>query len=91
MKKLSLIVLMSAVLAACTANVYSNKGNATVISSKTVSPGVEELTVKKDNGELVTLTRAYDAHAAVGARVVVADTYNQEDADLKTIRRYEFK
>ncbi|QBQ63443.1 deoxyribose-phosphate aldolase [Actinobacillus indolicus] len=91
MKKFSLIVLMSAVLAACTADVYSDKGNATVVSSKYLSENVVELVVKKDNGELVTMTREYDAHAAVGARVNVTDSYNHEDPDLKTIRRYEFK
>lgn len=91
MKKLSLVVLMSAVLAACTQDVYSTKGNATVLSSKDLSPEVVELVVKKDNGEVVTMTRKYDAHAAVGARVNVSESYNHEDADLKTIRRYEFK
>ncbi len=91
MKKFSLIVLMSAVLAACTADVYSDKGNATVVSSKNLSDNTVELVVKKDNGELVTMTREYDAHAAVGARVNVTDNYNHEDPDLKTIRRYEFK
>ncbi|WP_373767532.1 deoxyribose-phosphate aldolase [Glaesserella sp.] len=91
MKKLSLIVLMSAALTACTAEMYSSNGNATIISSKPIDTKVEEITVKKDSGEVVTMTRHYDAHAAVGARVHVSDTYNQEDADLKTIRRYEFK
>ncbi len=91
MKKFSLIVLMSAVLAACTADVYSDKGNATVVSSKNLSDNTVELVVKKDNGELVTMTREYDVHAAVGARVNVTDNYNHEDPDLKTIRRYEFK
>lgn len=91
MKKFSLIVLMSVVLAACTADVYSDKGNATVLSSKYLSENVVELVVKKDNGELVTMTREYDAHAAVGARVYVTDNYSHQDSDLKTIRRYEFK
>ncbi|AUI66348.1 MULTISPECIES: deoxyribose-phosphate aldolase [Glaesserella] len=91
MKKFSLIVLMSAVLAACTADVYSDKGNATIVSSKYLSENVVELVVKKDSGELVTMTREYDAHAAVGARVNVTDNYNHEDPDLKTITRYEFK
>lgn len=88
MKKLSIIVLMSALLAACTAEVYSNKGNATILSSKNLSGNAVELVVQKDNGEVVTLTREYDAHAAVGARVELSDSQNPE---LKTIRRYEFK
>lgn len=91
MKKLSLAVLMSAVLIACTQDVYSNKGNATILSSKDLSPEVVELVVQKDSGELVTMTRKYDAHAAVGARVTVTDEYKHEDPDLKTIHRYEFK
>lgn len=91
MKKLSLAVLMSAVLVACTQDVYSNKGNATILSSKDLSPEIVELVIQKDNGELVTMTRKYDAHAAVGARVIVTDEYNHEDSDLQTIHRYEFK
>lgn len=91
MKKLSLVVLMGMALAACTQDVYSTKGNATVLSSKDLSPEVVELVVKKDNGEVVTMTRKYDAHAAVGARVVVSDNYDHQDSDLKTITRYEFK
>ncbi len=91
MKKLSLAVLASLVLAACTADVYSKKGNATVLSSKYLSEDVVELTVQKDNGENVTLTRKYDAHAAVGARIHLADEIQNEDSDLNTIRRYEFK
>lgn len=91
MKKFSLIVLMSAVLAACTAETYTKQGNATVVSSKNVSENVVELVIKKDNGDLVTMTREYDAHATVGARVIVADSYNHQDPDLKTIVRYEFK
>ena len=82
MKKLSLAVLVSMVLAACTADVYSTKGDATVLNSKDIS---------KDNGEIVTLKRKYDSHATVGARVTVADQDNSQDADLNTIRRYEFK
>ena len=91
MKKLSLAVLVSMVLAACTADVYSTKGDATILSSKDVSKDVVELTVQKDNGEIVTLKRKYDSHATVGARVTVADQDNKQDADLNTIRRYEFK
>ncbi len=91
MKKLSLAVLVSMVLAACTADVYSTKGDATILSSKDISKDVVELTVQKDNGEIVTLKRKYDSHATVGARVTVADQENKQDADLNTIRRYEFK
>ncbi|MDH2998166.1 deoxyribose-phosphate aldolase [Pasteurellaceae bacterium LFhippo2] len=91
MKKFSLVVLMSAVLAACTADVYSDKGNATVLSSKNLSDSVVELVIQKDSGELVTMTRERDEHATVGARVNVTETYNHEDPDLKTITRYEFK
>ena len=91
MKKLSLAVLVSMVLAACTADVYSTKGDATILSSKDISKDVVELTVQKDNGEIVTLKRKYDSHATVGARVTVADQDNSHDADLNTIRRYEFK
>lgn len=91
MKKLSLAVLASFILAACTADVYSDQGNATVLSSKALSNDVVELTVQRDNGEKVTLTRQYDAHASVGARVHLADEIRNEDSDLKTIRRYEFK
>ena len=91
MKKLSLAVLVSMVLAACTADVYSTKGDATILSSKNISKDVVELTVKKDNGEIVTLTRQYDSHATVGARVTVTDQENKQDSDLKTIHRYEFK
>ena len=69
MKKLSLAVLVSMVLAACTADVYSTKGDATILSSKDISKDVVELTVQKDNGEIVTLKRKYDSHATVGARV----------------------
>lgn len=91
MKKLSLVVLMSAVLAACTADVYPSKGNATVLSSKTLNQDTVELTIQKDDGEVVSMVRKYDAHAAVGARVVVGDAQANQDEDLKTIRRYEFK
>lgn len=91
MKKLSLVVLASLVLAACTADVYSDKGNATILSSKQLSNDVVELTVERDNGERVVLTRKYNSHAAVGARVNLADKIQNQDSDLKTIRRYEFK
>ena len=91
MKKFSLAVLVSMVLAACTAEVYSNKGNATVLSSKDLSKDVVELTVQKDSGEVITMTRQYDSHAAVVARVYVTYNYEHKDADLKTITRYEFK
>lgn len=91
MKKLSLAVLLSMVLAACTAEVYSTEGDATILSSKDISKDVVELTVQKDNGEIITLKRKYDSHATVGARVTVADKDNGQDADLDTIRRYEFK
>lgn len=91
MKKLSLALLASLTLAACTADVYAEKGNATVISSKPLSSDVVELVVQRDNGEKVTLTRKYDAHAAVGAKVILANEIKNEDADLRTIRRYEFK
>lgn len=91
MKKVLLISLVSVLLAACTHSVYAKKGNATVVSSKYLSSEVVQLVVQKDSGELVTLTRKYDSHAAVGARVNVADEANHQDKDLKTIRRYEFK
>lgn len=91
MKKLSLAVFISFVLVACTADVYSDKGNATVLSSKPLSNEVVELVVQRDNGEKVTLTRESDAHAAVGARVHLADEIQKQDSDVKTIRRYEFK
>lgn len=91
MKKLSLAVLASMVLAACTADVYSTQGDATILTSKDLSKDLVELTVQKDNGEIVTLKRKYDSHATVGARVTVADKDNNQDADLNTIRRYEFK
>ncbi|OOH86300.1 deoxyribose-phosphate aldolase [Pasteurellaceae bacterium 15-036681] len=91
MKKISLVMLISMVLAACTAKVYSEKGNATILTSKNLSGNVVELVVQKDNGELVTMTRERDEHAAVGARVYVTETYNHQDPDLKTIQRYEFK
>ncbi|QIM62175.1 deoxyribose-phosphate aldolase [Pasteurellaceae bacterium Orientalotternb1] len=91
MKKLSLVVLMTAVLAGCTAHVYSGKGNATILSSKALDVNTVELTAQKDNGEVVTLVRQYDAHATVGSRIVVGDAAANRDEDLKTIRRYEFK
>lgn len=91
MKKFSLVMLMSAVLAACTADVYSDKGNATVLNSRDLDPNTVELTVVKDNGEVAKMVRKYDAHAAVGARIVAGDMEANRDEDLKTIRRYEFK
>lgn len=91
MKKFSLAVLVAMALSACTADFYADRGNATILDSKDLPGNKVELTVKKDNGETATLTREYDAHAAVGARVNVADETRQQDEDLKTIRRYEFK
>lgn len=91
MKKLSLVLLVSAVLVACTADVYPSKGNATVLSSKALDQHTVELTIAKDDGEVVTMVRQYDAHATVGARVIVGDAQANRDEDLKTIRRYEFK
>ncbi|MBS6008386.1 MAG: deoxyribose-phosphate aldolase [Haemophilus parahaemolyticus] len=91
MKKISLAALACIALVGCTAEIYSNKGDATVLSSKDISKDVVELTVKKDSGEVVTLMRKYDAHAAVGARINSADKDNHQDSDLNTIRRYEFK
>ncbi|MGX2950169.1 deoxyribose-phosphate aldolase [Ursidibacter sp. B-7004-1] len=91
MKKFSLVMLMSAVLAACTADVYSDKGNATILDSKDLDANTVELTVAKDDGEVVKMVRKYDSHAAVGARIVVGDAQANQDEDLKTIRRYEFK
>lgn len=91
MKKLSLILLMSAALAACTADSYSGEGNATILSSKTLDVNTVEITAVKDDGEVVKMTRQYDAHAAVGARIIVGDANANRDEDLQTIRRYEFK
>lgn len=91
MKKLSLVLLMSAALAACTADMYASKGNATILSSKALDNNTVELTIAKDDGEVVTMTRQYDSHAAVGARITVGDAQANQDEDLKTIRRYEFK
>lgn len=47
MKKLSLAVLVSMVLAACTAEVYSNRGDATILNGKNISKDVVELTVQR--------------------------------------------
>lgn len=91
MKKFSLAVLAAIVLSACTASTYSNRGNATILSSKNISKDVVELTVRKDDGEIVTMTRQYDSHAAVGARVDTSSENAQEDEGLKTITRYNFK
>lgn len=91
MKKLSLALLMSVALVACTSSVYSKKGNATIIGSKDLDKDTVELTIAKDNGQVATVVRKYDAHAAVGARVIVDDLQTNQDSDLKTITRYEFK
>lgn len=89
--KNAVLILVALAVSACTQSVYSNKGNATILSSKNLSPETVELVVRKDNGEEVTMTRKYDAHATVGARVNVSESYTHQDADLNTIRRYEFK
>ncbi|QIW14922.1 deoxyribose-phosphate aldolase [Pasteurellaceae bacterium RH1A] len=96
MKKLSLVVLMSMVMAACTANVYNKQGNAQVVTSKAIGQTKEgkevvELLVRKDNGEEVVMTREYDAHVTVGSRIHVSEKYDHQDPDLISIRRYEFK
>lgn len=90
MKQIAILFCIAG-LAACTQSVYSKKGNATILFSKPLSPDVVELVVEKDNGERVTMTRKYDSHATVGARVNVSDLYQHQDEDLNTIRRYEFK
>lgn len=90
MKKLSLVLLAS-LLAACTAETYTKQGNATILSSKAVDQNNVELTIAKDDGEIVKMTRLYDAHATVGARITVGDAKANRDEDLKTITRYEFK
>lgn len=89
--KNAVLILAALAVSACMQSVYSNKGNATILSSKNLSPETVELVVRKDNGEEVTMTRKYDAHATVGARVNVSESYTHQDADLNTIRRYEFK
>lgn len=89
--KNAVLILVALAVSACTQSIYSNKGNATILSSKNLSPETVELVVRKDNGEEVTMTRKYDAHATVGARVNVSESYTRQDADLNTIRRYEFK
>ncbi|WGE34017.1 membrane lipoprotein lipid attachment site-containing protein [Actinobacillus genomosp. 1] len=91
MKKISFALLATVTLAACTQDFYANKGNATVLSSKNLSQDSVELTVQKDSGEVVTLTRNNDPHATVGARVNLSEKTEQKDSDLTTIRRYEFK
>ncbi|WGE31424.1 deoxyribose-phosphate aldolase [Actinobacillus genomosp. 2] len=91
MKKFSLALLATVALAACTQDFYADKGNATILDSKTLSEDTVQLTVKKDDGNVVTVTRKYDSHATVGARVNLSDNIEQQDADLTTIRRYEFK
>lgn len=91
MKKLSLVVLMSMVMAACTASSYSKKGNASVILSTPKENNTVELVVRKDDGEQVVLLREYDSYITVGSRVSVKDADNHQDQDLKPIHRYEFK
>ncbi|WP_427834851.1 deoxyribose-phosphate aldolase [Actinobacillus pleuropneumoniae] len=91
MKKFSLALLAAVTLAACTQDFYADKGNATVLNSKNLSQDAVELTVQKDSGEIVALTRKNDPHAAVGARVNLSEKTEQKDSDLTTIRRYEFK
>ncbi|WP_404857013.1 deoxyribose-phosphate aldolase [Glaesserella parasuis] len=65
---------------------YTSEGNATIVTSEYLSFDSVKLTIKKDNGELVTINRKYDAHATVGARVHI-----NEMNRLETIPRYEFK
>lgn len=89
MKKSAAILVVTFLLAACSAEVYSEKGNATILTSQNLSNEVQELTVRRDNGEIVTVTREFDSHAAVGARVNLAE--GNDNPTLKTIRRYEFK
>lgn len=91
MKKLSFILLAGTLLSACTANIYASKGNATITNSKNLNQDAVELTITKDDGEIVKMIRQYDAHAAVGARVTIGDPEENRDEDLKTITRYEFK
>ncbi|QGM81493.1 deoxyribose-phosphate aldolase [Otariodibacter oris] len=91
MKKFSLVILTSMILAACTAGVYTNTGNATILSSRTLTDDTVELTIQKDDGQIVKMNRQYDAHATVGARVTIDETQEDVDSQLDTIRRYEFK
>lgn len=91
MKTLTTAIILSLALSACTAQVYTNKGNATVLTSKDISKDVSELTVRRDNGEVLTIQREYDAHATAGARIYLADPYENRSSDLTTIRRWEFK
>lgn len=90
MKKLSLAILMSLTLAACTANVYTDEGNASVVSTApkgTTTDGKEvvELTLVTDDGQEVVMLREYDAHVTVGSRVTLTED------DLNSLRRFEFK
>ena len=89
MKKLILVVLMIATLSACTAGVYANRGNASIIRSKPVSAETVELTIQKDSGEVVTLTRGHNGKAAVGARVHLIE--DGEQPDIVLVNRYDFK
>lgn len=89
MKKSAFVLTAGLLLIGCTAEVYTEKGNATILTSKNLSDQVQELTVRRDNGEVVTVTREFDSHAAVGARVNLAD--GEDNPALKTIHRYEFK
>ncbi|AIK18264.1 deoxyribose-phosphate aldolase [Glaesserella parasuis] len=86
MKKLSSILLIGIISVACTAEKYTSEGNATIVTSEYLSFDSVKLTIKKDNGELVTINRKYDAHATVGGRVHI-----NEMNRLETIPRYEFK
>lgn len=86
MKKLSSILLIGIISVACTAEKYTSEGNATIVTSEYLSFDSVKLTIKKDNGELVTINRKYDAHATVGTRVHI-----NEMNRLETIPRYEFK
>ena len=83
-------MLMSMALSACTAEVYSDRGNASVLSSKNLDQNTVELTVAKDNGEIVTIVRQYDSRTVVGARLIVDDAQSKDDS-VKTVHRYEFK
>lgn len=91
MKKLTLVALVCLMMTACTASSYANKGNATVLTSKFINNDAIELTIQKDNGQVITMFRKYDGHVTVGSRVNVNEEYNQQDSDLISITRYEFK
>lgn len=89
MKKFVLVTVVSSLLVACSAEVYSKKGNATILSSRYVSDDKVELVVVNDKNESFTIVRPYDAHATVGSRVYL--THDEQKTELETIRRYEFK